>query len=301
MGWRYGLALCLALPPAGQDAVAQDPVEEAPVPNDQEAGVAKPPGKKLVLFPEGDIFPVYIADPHRPGNAAMVHFYTRTSVFGSSGIRTGLKGGGRFGVFRLEPAIPGGRSWQVSIDAGLDALFDSYNKLDNIGWDGNYGLTFTTASAAPWSLKLGILHCSGHVGDEFMERTGRQRIDYSREEVALAVGYRWGRKWRAYAEAAVAYKELTEEQAAYRAEMGLEWESRPQLFGGRFAWYGAVDFSVTEERNWRLDTAIQAGLASKGPGGTWRFGVEYYDGRVPLGEFFQDTEGRFTIGIWVDH
>lgn len=40
---------------------------------------------------------------------------------------------------------------------------------------------------------------------------------------------------------------------------------------------------------------------SKGPGGTWRFGAGYYDGRVPLGEFPQDTEARCTLGIWVDH
>jgi len=100
---------------------------------------------------------------------------------------------------------------------------------------------------------------------------------------------------------AVAYKELTEEQAPWRAQVGLEWESRPELFGGRAAWYSAVDFSATQERDWRLDTAVQAGIAAKGPGSTWRFGIEYYDGRVPLGEFFQDTESRFTIGLWVDH
>jgi opacity protein-like surface antigen len=278
-----GLALLLALP-----AAAQDPV-------------APPSGKRFVLFPAGDIFPVYVADPHRPGNAAMVHFYTRTAIFDSSDTRTGLKAGGRFGVFRTDPATPGGRSWQVSLDAGLDAQFDSYQKLDNIGWDGNYGLTLTTASGSRWSFKLGLLHLSGHVGDEYAERVGRERIDYSREEVALGVAYRLGRGWRAYAEGGVAYKQLTEEQAPWRAEGGIEWESRPKLLGGTFAWYAAVDFSATQERDWRLDTAVQAGVASKGPGGTWRLGVEYYDGRVPLGEFFQDTEARFTLGIWVDH
>ena len=295
-----GLAVfLLALPVAGQV-----PVENGvtPPPGGQaETVVAESSGTKLVLFPEGDLFPVYVADPHRPGNAAMVHQYERSTVLGSGETRTSLKGGGRFGVFRLDPATPEGRSWQVSIDAGLDALFDADNKMDNIGWDGNYGLTLTTASVAPWSFKLGILHLSAHVGDEYIERTGRQRINYSREEIALGAGYRWDRGWRAYAETGVAYKELTEEQAPWRAQVGLEWESRPELFGGRAAWYGAVDFSATQERDWRLDTAVQAGIASKGPGGTWRFGIEYYDGRVPLGEFFQDTEARFTFGLWVDH
>ncbi len=278
-----GFFLLLALPTAAQTPAAP------------------PSGTKFVLFPAGDIFPVYIADPQRPGNAVMVHFYTRTTIFDSSDHRTSLKGGGRFGIFRTEPATEGGRSWQASIDAGLDAQFDSDHKLDNVGWDGNYGFTVTTASGSPWSFKLGLLHTSAHVGDEYIERTGRQRIDYTREEVAFGVAYRLARGWRAYAEGGVAYKELTEEQAPWRAEGGIEWESRPTLLGGKFGWYAAADFSATQERDWRLDTAVQAGFMSKGPGGTWRFGVEYYDGRVPLGEFFQDTEARFTLGIWVDH
>jgi hypothetical protein len=133
-----------------------------------------------------------------------------------------------------------------------------------------------------------------------MERTGRQRIDYTREEIALGTRYRLAPRWSAYFEVGVAYKELTEEQKPWRVQGGLEWEGRPKLLRGQFAWYGAVDVQAFEERDWRPDVALQGGLASRTHGRVWRFGIEYYNGRAPLGEFFQDTEARFSVGMWLD-
>lgn len=295
-------ALCLSL---GTVAFAQDPEVPPllPEPPPIEAPAEVPPvaleeaAAKTVLFPDDDVFPVYVADPQRPGNAAMAHFYTKTHIAESSSERTGLKAGGHFGVVRFDrPA----RSWQISIDAGMDAMFDAQEKLDVIGWDGNYGFTCTTAGRGPFSFRFGILHLSAHVGDEYMERTGRERIDYTREEVVLGTRYRLAPRVSAYFEAGVAYKELTEEQKPWRLQGGLEWEGTPHLLGGHFAWYGALDLQAFEERDWRVDFAVQGGVASRGHGRVWRFGVEYYNGRAPLGEFFQDTEARVTVGMWLD-
>jgi hypothetical protein len=256
-------------------------------------------GRTLWLLPAGHVYPLYIADPHRPIGAAMAHFYTRPGIYDSSDARTGLAVGGRFGIFRLDPAEPGGRSWQLSLDAGLKAQFDSYNKLDNVGWDGHYGFSVTTTSG-PLALRVGILHTSAHIGDEYAERTGRTRIDYTREEAAVGVAWRLARGWWVYGEGAYGYYQLTEEQRPWRAQGGLQYTTRPTLLGGRLAWYAAVDFSATDERDWRLDTAVQTGLTTTSGGRQWRIGVQYIDGRPPFGEFFQDTEAWFTLGVWVD-
>jgi len=255
----------------------------------------------VTYFPDGDIYPAYVANPHRTGNGAMVHFYSRTQIAFSSGTRTSVKAGGHFAVVRWDAPAPGDRSWQISIDAGLDAMFDSQHKLDGIGWDGNYGFFATTASSASrFAFKLGLLHCSAHVGDEYAERTGRTRIAYSREEVAVGARYRLASQWSAYGEVGVAYRQLTEEQGRVRVEGGAEWESIRTFLLGRFVWYAALDLALWEERDWRPDVTLQGGLATKGRGPTWRFGVEYANGRPPLGEFFVDTEARFTLGMWVD-
>jgi hypothetical protein len=282
-------------------ALAQDPPEGFET--HPEAGLQPAwtlgSGRTLWLFPASDVYPVYIADPHRPMTAVMAMFYPRTGIHDSTDARTGLNIGGRFGIFRLDPARPGGRSWQLSVDASLNAQFDSYNKLDNVGWDGKYGLSLTTSSG-PLSFRVGVLHDSAHIGDEYAERTGRTRIDYTREEAVLGVAWQLARGWRVYGEGGYAYYQLTEEQRPWRAQGGLEYTTRRMLLGGRFAWYAAVDFSATDERDWRLDTAVQAGVTTTSGGRRWRIGVEYVDGRPPMGEFFQDTEAWFALGVWID-
>ena len=85
------------------------------------------------------MYALYAADPHRPTNALTEMVYLRGRIEDTRSPRVGLAAGGRFGVLRIDPGTAGGRSWQVSISAGLDVVFDSDHKLDAVGWDGNYG------------------------------------------------------------------------------------------------------------------------------------------------------------------
>ena len=257
-------------------------------------------GTTFRLFPSGDVYAVYVADPHRATNTLTAHVLPRVRIEDTSSPRIGLGAGGRFGMLRIDSAKPGGRTWQISIDAGLDAVFDSDNKQDAIGWDGNYGLTVTTASGAPLAFKFALLHQSSHLGDEYVARTGRERLNYTREEFALGVSARLAPRWRAYGETGVAYVGRYEGQEPWRAQGGLEFESRPVVFGGRFAWYGAADFSGWEERGWRLDTALRGGIVTRTEGRTYRIGMGWTDGPPLLGEFFQTSEGWFTFGLWID-
>ena len=257
--------------------------------------------RTIQLFPSGDVYPVYVADPQRPTNAIISGFYARTRVPETSSPRTSLAAGGRFGMLRVGPRGQDGRSWQVSIDAGLDAMFDSQFKNDAIGWDGNYGLTVTTAtSTSGLAFKAALLHLSAHIGDEYEDRTGIRRINYTREELALGLAWRFRPRWRAYGEAGIAYRMRSEDQDSWRWQSGVEYEARPTVFGGRMAWYGAGDFSALEERDWRLDTALQAGLVTRSAGHTYRIFAQWYDGRVPLGQFVPYSEASFSIGLKMD-
>jgi hypothetical protein len=254
----------------------------------------------LKLFPGGELFPIYIADPHRPTNAVLVNFNTRVSIEDTSSPRFSLSAGGRFGILRIDAPTPRGRSWQISIDAGLDALFDSQYRQDAIGWDGNYGLTVTTASGGPLAFKVGILHVSAHTGDEYAERTGQPRLNYTREELAVGVSRRVGRGWRTYAETGVAYVERSDEQEPWRLQGGIEYESPRRVWGDRFSWYWASDLSSMQERDWRLDATLQAGIATRSEGRTYRLGAQVHDGRPTIGEFFRLSETCVTLGFWID-
>jgi hypothetical protein len=262
---------------------------------------AKSAGQDIELFPAGDIFPVYAADPHRPTNQLAIGFYASTEIPETSSPRTTLSGGGRFGMLRMDSSAPGGRSWQVSIDAGLDAVFDSQHRNDGIGWDGNYGLTVTTARpSSAFAFKLALLHVSAHLGDEYEERTQAARLNYTREEFSLATAWRPRARTRLYGELGIAYRMRSDDQQRLRWQTGGEHERPPTLFGGRMAWYGAIDFSLLEERDWRLDTSLQGGLVTRNKGRTYRLYMQWYDGRPTLGQFTSYSEAALSLGFKID-
>ena len=251
----------------------------------------------VTLFPAGDVYPVYVADPQRPANAMLFRFNTQNGIPATAMRRTSLSAGGRFGFVRVETADR--RSWQVSMDAGLDALFDTDHSDDAIGWDGNYGITVTTASG-PWSLKVGVLHVSAHVGDEYEDRVHRTRIDYTREEVAVGVGWRPSPRVRVYGETAHSYQLLNPQQQPWRVQQGVEYELPSSLWEGRFAWYVAADLQSMQERSWRIDRVVQGGVVTRSSGHTYRLLIEYYNGRPPISEFFSTSEINVTFGLRIE-
>jgi hypothetical protein len=203
-------------------------------------------------------------------------------------------------MLRFESAGSTRRSWQISIEAGLDTVFDSQNKLDAIGWDGNYGLTVTTASASPLALKVAVQHVSAHLGDEYQDRTGVHRLNYTREEVAFGAAWRFSPRWRGYGETGIAYRQGNEELEPWRVQVGIEYESKPNVWAGRFATYVAADFSSMEERLWRLDSTLQGGIVTRSNGRTMRLFLELRDGRPTMGEFYKFSETVISIGLKID-
>ncbi len=260
-----------------------------------------PSAGSVVFLPPGDFYPPYVADPQRVGFGVQWQGFTNTGIPDSGSHRVALRAGGRFGVIRAGSPGTGDAGWQVNVEGGFNAEFDADHSLDNIGWDGRYGLVVTTARSNSLAFKFGVLHDSSHVGDEYMERTGRRRIGYTRHELAAGVSRTISEHWRTYAEAGWGYQFGNDAlMKPGRGQAGLEYESCRGPQEDCTGWYGALDLSGMEERNWRLDTALQAGLVARKGERTWRIGIEWYHGRPPIGEFFQYTESYISLGIWLD-
>lgn len=260
-------------------------------------------GKKrtLVLFPAGELYPPYLADLHRPGFGLVQVHVASTTIADAGDSRFDLRLGGSFGVLRLGPRDRPDRGWQLDVVAGFDGQFDVDRSYDNIGWDGNYGLTLTTARGHGLAFKLGVYHTSSHVGDEYVERTGRRRIGYTREELTAGVSWRRGERWRLYAEGGWGYDLRNETlQEPGRGQVGLEHTAPGTLWRGRLGWFAAADLSATEERGWDLTTSVQAGLLILSGPRRWRIAAGFYDGRSTLGEFFRDDDRFLTLGLWLD-
>lgn len=138
---------------------------------------------------------------------------------------------------------------------------------------------------------------SSHVGDEYAERTGRRRIDATREELVLGAAWPAG-PWRVYAEGG--WDPEPEEaigQQPGRLQAGLE---RQGTFRGRsLGWFGAANLEALEERDWEVDLSLQAGLIVPAGERRWRAGLQWYDGRVPLGELAPHEESYLILGLWL--
>lgn len=251
------------------------------------------------LFPEQQIYPVNLADPRRIQFSAKYLDYSQTTIDETSDRRFDLKLGGRLGLLYVPTRAGDERlGWLLSLDAGFHGQFDVRSSQDNLGWDGIYALMLSYRPDPDLAFKLGAYHISSHVGDEYIERTGRRRINYTREELQAGMNLTLSDRLQWYLEVGRAYDQRNKQlQEPWRAQTGLQYlPSRGQTLH----WYAAVDVGASEERNWQRDIAIQFGWQIPTATRTWRVGFEAYDGKAQLGEFFQDDERYLGLGLWLD-
>lgn len=264
-------------------------------------GTAMASGREWVWLPEGRLHEPYIADPLEHTFSIQWISVTDEEIEGTGSPRFGMQLGGSFAVIRRQPAGDPARGWQLSIEAGAAIFSDIENSWDVIGWDGIAGLIWSGAFDHGLSARAGIMHRSGHLGDEYLLETFRRRIDYTREEYVAGLSWRFRDSWRVYGEAGWAFTNQAEGlQEPWRVQGGLEFQSARHLLGGRGGWYAATNIASTEERDWQADVSGETGLYWYTGPRRWRAGIRYYSGRVPLGEFFLADEQYLMIGIWHD-
>lgn len=250
------------------------------------------------LFPHEAVYPVYIADPLRPTFNAQNQFYARSTIADTGNNRFDLKLGGNLLLYQTELLQ---QPWQLVLLGGFHGQFDNAQSQDNIGWDGIYGFHVATRENPRFAWRVGMKHISAHIGDEYIERTGRSRIAYTRQEFRAGLAWSPQIKTTVYSEAGYAY-DLRNEllQRPWRLQLGAQHQGPAYLWRRQFSWYGAIDLSAYEESDWDINTTIQVGLGAATGSHHWRLGLEYYDGRSQLGEFFQDNERYAAIGLWFD-
>jgi hypothetical protein len=252
------------------------------------------------VFPAGLLYPHYTADPRSPEFGMTGMQVDDPAIEDSGARRFGLKLGGRFGLLRLQSGERPEGAWQVDIHAGFIGQFDIDHSLDNIGWDGTYGFLASTRFGDGLSFQVGTKHVSAHVGDEYAERTGRQRIGYTREEAAAGLAWSGRGGARLYAEGGWGYspkKDIGQEPG--RVQLGGELH-RAVASRERLGWYAAANFEAMEERDWSVDTSLHLGLRVPAGDRRWRIGVAFSDGKVPLGEFYGSEERSVALGLWLE-
>ncbi len=251
----------------------------------------------VVLLPEESLYAPYLASLRFPEFRFGYLTVSDDSIAGTEDTRWDLRAG------RHVPLIRFGEDWQFGAFGGLKALFDAGREADNVAWDGVFGLSLSRRLDDARALRLEYEHQSAHLGDELVARTGRTRIEYSRQEISLGYSSRPSPRVRLYAEGGWGF-DLTNEtlQEPWRGQAGLEvgiprtkTASTDHLDWGPFL---AVDLESMQERNWGVDTTVQAGIYGLRQRDVWRFGLEFRDGRIPYGEFSFEDETYVGVALW---
>ena len=256
---------------------------------------------QFVIFPPADFYPYHIADPRRAQTAIKLVGIFDTDIEDTGNSRFNHSLGRRFGLVRFGDERTY-KAWQVDLEVGYFTNFDIEQHTDNIGWDGIYNLYISRKLSPKTFVRFGILHDSAHLGDEYAEETGRQRIDYTREELAAGMTWLSTPRSKLYTELGWAW-DVKEDMEPLRWQFGAEYygANKDHYFG--LPWYAATDITLFEERDWEPAITLQLGLiyATGHAAERYRFVLEAYGGRSVMGEFSFEDESYISIGVHYDH
>jgi Protein of unknown function (DUF1207) len=256
-------------------------------------------GTDIRFFSSKRIYPQYIADPQRLTLGIERIWVSHNDIDRSGSDRYMLRAGGEASLAELY--LPGDKRpmAQLSLFGGYQGLVDLKHWNDTIAWDGKYGFALSFQATDHLFLRAGMHHTSSHLGDKTEVTSSISDNSYSRDEVFAASSLVYG-QWRIYGEGGYGYGMFADFQKPLRVQGGIEYEA-PTAFSSRgVGWYAAVDLSSLEERNWKLDRALQVGLEAKPYFATWRLGFSFINGRIPISELVLKTEKYFGFGLSID-
>jgi len=253
-----------------------------------------------VWFPAADFYPRYIADPLRPQNALTIQWLSDTEIPETGAQRFGLRLGGSFGIRRWHPEGEPDKGWQLSFEGGFAGQFDITWSWDNTGWDGFYGLYMNRMITPELGFRFGSQHDSSHIGDEYSERTGTERIHYTREEALIGVAWKVQPRTTLYSE--LGWGNGLRGGMTFRFEAGAQFISDQKYWKGRASHFAAVDFRTYEETNWSARLTVQAGywIPVGDRGAVNRIAFEYGTGRSVMGQFLWEKETWFALAWYYD-
>ena len=180
---------------------------------------------------------------------------------------------------------------------GRFSLDDSKSALISLDWVA--GLN-TTALLGPWALTLQLYHESSHLGDEYADRFGVGRLDWSREVVAGWATYGSG-NWRITGGASYV---LDDGLSLPRTGAALGIDFRGNRQRARVSTVEPVIGLYTEATSatrWRFSHSAKLGVAFAGQGAP-RLGLALiaHDGLSTQRQFFREESRYLGLELRID-
>lgn len=245
-------------------------------------------------FPDTLIYRNYLADPVSPRSGSKLMIPVHAD-----------------GRLKLENSIGSQRTiWRsadptetCSIDIGGEgAVFSQFDLSTD--WDldaADYRFGFPVGfRAGRVSGKVHVWHLTSHMGDEYIERTGENRVEYHKNEVAVGVAYDVAPDARIYFDAGYGFLIMHDEAKPWRFQAGAEWAG-DVFWQGPPKTYLATDVKWRHDTGWRIDIALQAGIwlvqeESSSTAGL-RVLLEYFRGMSSQTQFLDERVEYWALGF----
>jgi hypothetical protein len=212
------------------------------------------------------------------------------------------------GLGAIVPLIHVSETERGGVTMYLDARVFSrfrleYESRDDMGQDWFVGGGFEMRSDA-WSGRAAIIHRSSHLGDEFIEMTGAERIEFGSEQLDVTAAYDLRGIARIYGGGSWIFRSYlgwepqlvalgVSDRAVLQIGADNVWRPRP---GSPLAIYAGVDVQTAERTDWDTGFAIAAGIGVQ-ERRSLRLMTRFYDGPSTMGEFFLTPERYFTLEL----
>ena len=153
----------------------------------------------------------------------------------------------------------------------------------------------TTASLGAWTLTGELYHESSHLGDEYGDRFGADRLDWTREVASAWVSYGDGPVRVSGNLSYVLIDELDLDRPG--AALALDFRGRPMgtVLGGALRAVGGVFFDGAAATSWRISSSAKVGVALASPSSGREIGISLiaHDGLSTQRQFFR-RESRYV-------
>src|SRR5690606_6764623 len=181
-----------------------------------------------------------------------------------------------------------------------------YGGRDDMGQDWFVGGGFEM-QRGPWSGRAAIIHRSSHLGDEFIEMTGAERIEFGSEHLDVTAAYDVPGIARLYGGGSWIFRSYlgwepqlvalgVRDRAAVQVGADNIWYPRE---GSTLSIHAGLDRQAAERTDWDVGFAAAAGIGMQARR-SMRLMARFYDGPSTMGEFFLTPERYFSLEFVVE-
>jgi hypothetical protein len=251
------------------------------------------------VLPDAVLAPVIRADPRAPvAGAKLVQVTNPASELGN-----GLEGEAQLGhsfPLWLISGESADRAVVLGIQGGVFGRFlMTSEERELITSDWLFALPLYIWRGDTW-FRFRYRHFSSHLGDEYVEQTQAERLDYTRDSFGvMAYTAALVRGVGVYAGGDVAFNIDPNSAKRFALQGGIELTG--ETASGTSPFFAGVDVYLDQDSSWKPRVNIQAGFAVPANNRRGlRFQAEVLFGRSPQGEFHRLEETLLTLGVGFD-